>query len=106
MHNTSFTEPKTGVTFDYPEHWIMVKEENETYLFYDEMKGSFRITPFLNTGEHIDQEQFLANKLVKNIELSPQWLLLKNRKFIYYRETKQQDERNIVIHYYWAFFGN
>jgi hypothetical protein len=55
-----------GIYLTYPEWWFHRMEEKNTYLFWDEYVGSFRLTPIVIKVKGYDWEGFFAEELSRH----------------------------------------
>jgi hypothetical protein len=96
----SFTIPEFNIKFKYPEWWDHKVEHSDTYLFWDEYVGSFRITPKVISKPDFNQEQFLQETFEEYAKYSPIWKTYNNRKFIYYEKFSKYNDNPVKNHFY------
>ena len=98
--------PAFNIKFQYPEWWEDKIEHENTYLFWDEYTGSFRITPISITSQGFDPEQFLENRFQENAKSNPEWKTYNGRKFLYYETLSEKDGDITKLHFYLSGKGN
>ena len=101
MAYKTFKDFEPTIIFEYPSRWKLLKESNQTYLFYDEMLGSFRFT-HLQVSKDVNLDSHLNNKCLEKAELNPEWVMQKELRFLYYKEVENKREGDTIIHYFWA----
>ena len=99
MSHKRYSIPKQGMTFNYPSSSIDTVESENTYLFYDEMLGSLRLTPISLGNTNLTLEAYLNSEYEENRNRNPQWLKLGTHRTLYYKQ-KAELEDNTVIHYF------
>lgn len=94
-----------GIFFQYPEWWEHKLEKEDTYLFWDEYVGSFRITPIRLKKGGPNLAQFLAEEQAKH----PDGKMKRIGRYEFV--TRQQDDpqsggSTTRVHYYVGGYGD
>ncbi len=98
--------PSFKIQFEYPEWWDEKIEYDNTYLFWDEFTGSFRITPNKFDSQNFSIDQFLQNKFNEYIESSPTWRIYNKRKYLYFENISKKDNGLTKLHFYISGYEN
>ena len=88
------------IQFQYPEWWDDKIEYDDTYLFWDEYTGSFRITPTTIDSPTFSLDQFLQNRFEEYAEKNPTWRTYNNRKYLYYEDFSKENDGSTKLHFY------
>jgi hypothetical protein len=89
-----------GIVFQYPEHWKTGREDNNTYLLYNENIGSFRITPLKVGKGDFNLKLFLNSEFADGLQFNPEWLTLGDFTIVYYKKIIKEEEDDILAHYF------
>lgn len=92
-----FSINEFGIRFKYPSA-LKIGIEDNTYLFYNEYLGSFRITPVKIENTTFDIDKFLSNEFAENSEYNPNWVNFGLLKFLSYKKHSTED--NSIIHFF------
>ena len=92
--------PTFDIQFQYPDWWLHKIEDDDTYLFWDEYTGSFRITPSIINLQIFSLDQFLENKFQEYFEKNPIWKTYNNRKYLYYEDLTKETNDITKLHFY------
>jgi Domain of unknown function (DUF3805) len=94
-----------GILFQYPEWWEHRVENRDTYLFWDEYVGSFRITPMRLKRGGPNLAQFLTEEQAKVAgSLTKQ---LGKHAYVYYEsESVSETGDKTCMHYFLGGFGD
>ncbi|MGZ4034789.1 MAG: DUF3805 domain-containing protein [Bacteroidia bacterium] len=98
--------PAFNIKFQYPEWWDDKIEHENTYLFWDEYTGSFRITPATINLPNFNLEQFLENRFRENANANAEWKIYNGRKFLYYETLSHSGDESTKLHFYISGNGN
>jgi hypothetical protein len=98
---------KFGIELSYPAWWERKVESNDTYLFWDEYTGSFRITPLKMELPGFQLDTYLKSVEEKEKQHQPQWRAVGERKFLcYLTNTQKPDGGTTQSRYYISGEGN
>jgi hypothetical protein len=98
--------PFFKIKFQYPNWWDNEIEHNDTYLFWDEHTGSFRITPEIIDSENFSLNQFLQNRFQDFVKKNPKWKTYNKRKYLCYEDISESENRQTKLYYYISGQGN
>ncbi len=92
--------PTFRIQFQYPEWWDDKIEDNDSYLFWDEYTGSFRVTPSTIDSPTFSVDQFLQNRFQECAKKNPRWRTYNNRKYLYYEDFSKDYNGSTILHFY------
>lgn len=86
---------KFGLELCAPTWWLNRKEENDTYLFWDEYTGSFRLTPIV-FGAGADLRKELDNVAAKEAASHPERRKFGDREHVCYVQDNPKVEGGVT----------
>jgi Domain of unknown function (DUF3805) len=95
----SFEIEDCEIFFQYPEWWEHRLEENNTYLFWDEYVGSFRITPLRLKKGGPNLQQFLADRRASTTDAESK-TIGRHSFVVSQQDDNQADGGATRLHYY------
>jgi Domain of unknown function (DUF3805) len=94
-----------GILFQYPEWWEHRIENRDTYLFWDEYVGSFRITPIRLKKGGPNLAQFLADEQAKVVGSKPK-KIGKHTYITYEKDSTTEAGEHTHLHWYFGGYGD
>ena len=96
----TFTTKNGELIFQYPEYWLNEMEGNDTYLFYEEYLGSFRITLKKITTKGFNLKAYLEKEFYDKEEFGPQWKKFNDVEFLCYEDDWENNNHITHIHHF------
>ena len=101
-----FTTQKDEVSFQYPPYWLHEMENENTYLFFEEFLGSFRITPRVMDIANFEILAYLNKEFEFKQKYDPEWKTFNGRDFLCYDYDFENNGREFHVHYFLTGYGN
>jgi hypothetical protein len=96
----TYTTKKGELIFQYPGYWLDEMEDEDTYLFFEEYLGSFRINLKRMPAKGFNLKAYLEKENHEKEEFGPEWKTFNDVEFLCYEDDWEHNGRITHIHYY------
>lgn len=96
----TFTTKNGEIILQYPSYWLDEMEGNDTYLFYEEYLGSFRINLKRISTKGFDLKAYLEKISKEKEDFGPEWKKFNDVEFLCYEDDWEDNNKVTHIHYF------
>src|ERR1035437_230657 len=96
----TFTTNNGEIIFQYPSYWLNEMEGTDTYLFYEEYLGSFRMNLKRISTKGFNMKAYLEKEFKDKDDFGPEWKKFNDVEFLCYEDDLENNNQVTHIHYF------
>jgi hypothetical protein len=96
----TFTTKNGELILQYPAYWLDEMEDPNTYLFYEEYLGSFRINIKTISTKGFNIKEYLEKEFKNKAVYDPQWKSYNDLEYLCYEDDWENNNHITHIHYF------